>query len=309
MHIQPQARFSYSLTYDEANQEIILFGGFTPGMKFDDTWSWNGQGWRLLSNYGPSARDSAAITYDSHRECIFLFGGHTIDDRFENDTWRWKDHKWIHLVVAGPPARNHSSMMYFPPMDKTILFGGRSKQKDLGDTWAWDGTTWEQLEITGPTPRDGYRMVYDSIRQRIILFGGRSRVGGKISQLGDTWEFDGKTWTQVNNSGPLARSHHGMFFDKARGETIVLGGENTAASYLGDCWCWDGNQWKTLETPLPFPRSRFFISPFSFGNFFLFGGNSPHGALQNTWHLGSEQSWNEMVFQEINFTLTLGNNQ
>ena len=304
MHFYPEERFSYSLAYDESNQEIILFGGFAPGMKFKDTWSWNGQEWCLLTNYGPSARDSAAITYDSRRECIFLFGGHTIDDRFENDTWRWKDHKWVQLVVAGPPARNHSSMVYFPPMDKTILFGGRSKTVDLGDTWAWDGTQWHNLDIPGPSPRDGYRMVYDSARKKIILFGGRSRDEGGLFQLGDTWEFDGSAWALVSHSGPKARSHHGMFFDQVSGKITLFGGENNADPSLEDCWCWDGSKWQTLNISVPSPRSRFFVVPAQAG-YFLFGGKSPNGALKDTWHLGISQNWKRMAFPEDTFALAL----
>jgi len=296
----PDKRFSYSLAYEENNKRVILFGGFAPGKKFDDTWSWDGHQWELLSSSGPVARDSAAITYDNQRKCIFLFGGHLHDDRFENDTWQWKDDQWTQIDVSGPPARNHSSMVYFPELGKTILFGGRSKTEDLGDTWAWDGTTWQQLDIEGPPPRDGYRMVYDSAPKKIVLFGGRVRSQNKLSQLGDTWEFDGAKWTQVNIPGPEPRSHHGMAYDHINKTTILFGGLNNATPYFDDLWQWDGQSWKILDTTCPPPRARISMTSQANGNILLFGGDSSLGPKNDTWEMDKENIWekhNETSFR------------
>ena len=282
----PEARFSYSLTYDENSKSTILFGGFAPGVKFDDTWSWGGEEWKLLSSNGPSARDSAAMTYDSQRKCIFLFGGHIYDDRFDNDTWQWKDNKWTQLIVAGPSARNHSSMIYFPHIDKTILFGGRTKRKDLGDTWVWNGNSWTQLDIEGPSPRDGYRMVYDSVRKKIVLFGGRARVDSELFQLGDTWEFNGNKWKQVSDSGPESRSHPGMAYDLESGKTILFGGLNNSTPFFNDLWQWDGDEWRKLEMFGPPPRARIAMASQANGKILLFGGASGTGPLEDTWGVG-----------------------
>ena len=298
MSSHPEARFSYSLTHNSDTHETILFGGFAPGMKFDDTWSWNGHEWKLLSNNGPAARDSGAITYDTKRKCVFLFGGHTFDDRFEKDTWQWKNNQWKMLDVTAPPARNHSSMIYFPDIDKTILFGGRTKKEDLGDTWTWDGESWQQLHIKGPSPRDGYRIVYNNIDKKLILFGGRARVGSIHSRLGDTWEFDGAKWTQVNDTGPEPRSHHGMFFDQASNKVILFGGESSFSSYFNDFWSWGDNQWERLDTPIPSPRSRIFMTPQANGKIMLFGGNSDSGPLSDTWEWSEAQTWKDVSFQD-----------
>jgi hypothetical protein len=298
MNLHPEARFSYSLTYHTDYQEAILFGGFAPGMKFDDTWSWNGDEWNLLNGDGPVARDSAAITYDTKRKCVYLFGGHTYDDRFENDTWQWKDNQWTRLELEGPPARNHSSMIYFPDIDRTILFGGRSKKEDLGDTWTWDGKSWEQLLVKGPSPRDGYRFVYNNIDKKITLFGGRARAGSIHSRLGDTWEFDGINWTQVSDTGPEPRSHHGMFFDQPSSKIFLFGGESSFSSYFNDFWSWDGTQWERLDTPTPPSRSRIFISHQANGQAIAFGGKSDSGALRDTWvWLSKSQLWKKKSFQ------------
>ena len=47
-------------------------------------------------------------------------------------------------------------------------------------------------------------MAYDSQRGRIVLFGGSNSITGA---LGDTWEWDGATWTPMAShwAGPGGR--------------------------------------------------------------------------------------------------------
>ncbi len=66
---------------------------------------------------------------------------------------------------------------------------------------------WTQKQDIGPRPRLGHAMAYDSTRQRIVLFGGRL-VG---TRFGDTWEWDGANWTQVqdiNDHRPVGTVRH-----------------------------------------------------------------------------------------------------
>ncbi len=45
---------------------------------------------------------------------------------------------------------------------------------------------------TSPRGLWGHAMAYDSARQRVVLFGGYSQ-----GHRADTWEWDGKNWTQI----------------------------------------------------------------------------------------------------------------
>jgi len=45
-------------------------------------------------------------------------------------------------------------------------------------------------------------MTFDSKRGRTVLFGG---VGAGGALFGDTWEWDGSFWTQMDNIGPAPR--------------------------------------------------------------------------------------------------------
>src|SRR5262249_48363506 len=82
-----------------------------------------------------------------------------------------------------------------------------------------------------PSARYSHAMAYDSARGVTVLFGGYA--GGPI--FGDTWEWNGMTWTQISSAvSPAARLYHAMAYDSARRVTVLFGGSN--GSYFGDTW-------------------------------------------------------------------------
>lgn len=46
--------------------------------------------------------------------------------------------------------------------------------------------------------RNAHALAYDSTRGRVVLFGGAD--ASKVR--GDTWEWDGNSWSQVSSAGP-----------------------------------------------------------------------------------------------------------
>jgi hypothetical protein len=84
----------------------------------------------------------------------------------------------------------------------------------------------------------------------IVLFGGQAGVDGMT--LGDTWTFDGATWSAATAAGPPARRGHAMTTFES---TVVLfGGEGTGGS-LGDTWTYDGSRWTQSSAAGPPARS------------------------------------------------------
>jgi hypothetical protein len=75
-------------------------------------------------------------------------------------------------------------------------------------------------------------MAYDSTRDRIVLFGGSSPPAPLF--YGDTWEWDGHTWTLAARTGPPARFAHAMTFDGALGVTVLFGGPSGVA--VAEMW-------------------------------------------------------------------------
>jgi hypothetical protein len=92
----------------------------------------------------------------------------------------------------------------------------------------------------------------------VVMFGGVS--GWNI--LGDTWEWNGSSWTPRMVAGPSPRSGHAMAGGPV-GRVVLYGGFSGFSSFevlgdLADAWSWDGAGWQhqPLTVPLkPGPRA------------------------------------------------------
>lgn len=77
---------------------------------------------------------------------------------------------------------------------------------------------WTQVSDIGPCARFQHGMAYDEARDRVVLFGGRA-IGvtpGTEVRPSDTWEWDGESWTQVEDVGPSGRSEFAMAYASGR---------------------------------------------------------------------------------------------
>jgi len=75
-------------------------------------------------------------------------------------------------------------------------------------------------------------MAYDPATGDMVLFGG----SGNSGDLGDTWTFDGTTWTQLSPAtSPPARDSVSMAYDLATGNIVLFGGEDNSGN-LSDTW-------------------------------------------------------------------------
>ena len=134
-------------------------------------------------------------------------------------------------------------------------------------------------------------MTYDSARSRMVLFGG----DGPNGLQGDTWTYDGSTWTQMKfASSPTPRDGPAMAFDPARGRAVLFGGHDSNGR-LGDTWEWDGANWTQIPVTVA-PHTRFWES-LAFdtqrGKTILFGGDhvQPNdlGESNDTWEWDGAQ--------------------
>src|SRR5262249_36920980 len=92
-----------------------------------------------------------------------------------------------------------------------------------------------------PSTRELHAMAYDAARGVSVLFGGF----WSSSYYGDTWEWNGSSWTLRSSDGPLRRGH-ALAYDAARRVTVLFGGDffdGSTIHFLGDTWEWDGGAW------------------------------------------------------------------
>jgi hypothetical protein len=126
-------------------------------------------------------------------------------------------------------------------------------------------------------------MVYDPAGKDVVVFGGYRDVG----YIGDTWTWDGRTWTQRSPStSPSARAGAGIAYDRVTRQLVMFGGFS-GSSYLGDTWTWDGSEatWSLHDTPtrpVNVSGPMLFTDPVN-GHVDMFGGFDGRLFQATTW--------------------------
>lgn len=134
-----------------------------------------------------------------------------------------------------------------------VLVAGLGPPGTTARTWEWDDG-WALAQDIGPRARAGAALS-ESHDGSLLLFGG-ALDGGTF--LRDTWVWDGTDWTQVDDSGPSARSEAALAADPSRGLDILFGGDRPAAPMPGagsETWTWDGTFWSPIDNAGP-PLNR-----------------------------------------------------
>jgi len=161
---------------------------------------------------------------------------------------------WTQKQDIGPQARSYAAMAFDSGDDRVVMLGGFAGTP-MNDTWEWDGQNWTQFADTGPSARSDHAMAYDANRKCVVMFGGIGMTGTTHTYFGDTWEWDGKEWTQVEDTGPAARSGMAMCFDSKRKCVVLFGGGNFSTQF-DDTWTWDGVSWTQEQDTGPAARTQ-----------------------------------------------------
>jgi len=227
------------------------------------------------------------------RNRTYLFGGSS----GSIETWAWDGKYWTQVARIGPDGRTAHSTTFDPTRGHIVLFGGQpSPGKALQDTWAFGGEEWTQLEDLGPTPRHDHATAYDLTRSRLVLFGGLQSSNGTTGVVGDTWEWDGTSWTQIEETGPAPRCGHAMAYDSLKQRILLFGGlvgtgGGGVLQPVGDTWEWDGASWTQVADTGPAARTGAAMAS-SGRTLILHGGKSDH-SLGDTWQW-ADSAWSKL---------------
>ncbi len=253
----PRERFAMATV----RGRVILAGGCVPPCANDigDVWAWDGVRWTNITTTpspAPQVRTNFMSAYDPLRGRLIVFGGAASN----TDVHEFDGARWFTSTPVGPPTRSAGAMAFDASRGEAILFGGNGGTAlgVLNDTWRWNGATWTPvpLQASPPLPRHGHAMTYDLHRRRVVMFGGTQGTQ-TLPTLGDTWEWDGATWSRRATDGPPPRRNHALAYDPIRRQTVMFGGLRTSVDVLNDTWVWDGETWRNA-TPAglsPSPRS------------------------------------------------------
>jgi hypothetical protein len=127
----------------------------------------------------------------------------------------------------------------------------------------------------------------------MVFFGGNGNSGN----LGDTWTWNGTTWTQLfPATSPSIRYGASMAYDPATGQLVLFGGAHPESTF-GDTWTWNGTTWTQLF-PATSPSPRFGASMAydpATGQLVLFGGFVVRGSVPfaDTW------TWNGTTWTQL----------
>ncbi|HEX6943204.1 MAG TPA: kelch repeat-containing protein [Gemmatimonadaceae bacterium] len=248
-------------------------------------------GWTNLQPTAPPPdRALEGLAFESATGLVVMFGGSGASGLL-GDTWLLAGNTWLQQTPpTSPSPRTNMHMAQSPTAARVVLFGGATGPGTVdAATWEFDIGTMNWIDMTpalGPSPaaRQHGGLVHDSQRGRTIVFGGTNGSGGAF--FGDTWEWDGSTWTNMTPAvSPAARAWHAMTYDSVRGRTVLFGGYN--GSQLGDTWEWDGSSWTQVFTPAapPGQSSGAMAYDATSRRVVLFAGSYgwPIG-LNDTWH-------------------------
>src|SRR5262249_33266322 len=112
-------------------------------------------------------------------------------------------------VSDGPDGGERKADAGIP--SSAILYYGGQATPDPRSTWEWDGSQWSGQVAPGPgenAPFAGHQMA--SFGDKVLLFGGVSVTSPASAPSGETWQWDGWSWSRLASIGPGAREAHSL---------------------------------------------------------------------------------------------------
>lgn len=271
---------------DQPNRRrLLVYGGWQENGVRGDTWEWDGYGWiRRQPLHDAGRRAAAASVFDATRSRVLLFGGASTffpnpEITADRRTWEWDGRDWASLATANAPAPTMAPASTWDSTGQRMLtFGGfanlHSTTGDAGDVvasaagtdelWAFDGIDWKQVPRTEPwpAPRGLCSMAWDPNRARLVLYSGQKQVvfannrltfgtadGGTsfAPALGDTWEWDGSSWTQVPTPALIQAGNASLFWDPIASEVRMILDEVAGTSVGPSLRRYTGSAWELVE--------------------------------------------------------------
>ncbi len=205
-------------------------------------------------------------------------------------------------VTSVPPGRVFMAAAAEPDGDHVVLYGGQdpgsATNPAFGDTWIFDGAHGWVAKCGTTTPATmacppGVRTAagLGTGPHGVVLFGGFAGSLGGASSEGDTWLWNGNTWTQLCTSASCGPGPRAAFAMAGNGTQVVMFGGLTSTGQVNDTWVFDGTTWtQTCGAPLatacgPAPLAAASMA-WDGTHFVMFGGADVSGSgapVDDTW--------------------------
>ncbi|HHI78735.1 MAG TPA: hypothetical protein ENK02_02005 [Planctomycetes bacterium] len=262
------------------------------------TWSPDKSGFAFINNSG--------MANDFSRGEVVVFGGEyestaSFADSLYASTWVWNGRRWRRFVdPKGPMNWMAGGMVYDFARKQVMMIGGAIFERTLKGLprnnpllsrqhWVWTGRRWKALPSFPGKGRRDFGIATDPKKKKVILFGGNLSPSVWMLPSNETWEWDGKRWTQkFPLHVPKARVSPRMTYDPQTGTCLMYGGYEYSKD-LKDLWAWNGNDWVLLDKGTkglnPGRRIFFAFSPIpGKKGVYLWGGFDPNNnSNKNLW--------------------------
>ena len=248
----PYARSNAGIV--SSGKGVLLFGGYDSLGYFGDSWLWDGKTWTQVVGLTsqPSPRHGPAMARLGDQ--VILFGGWGSTGHLD-DTWSWDGDTWTELYPEHRPFSSDGATLANLGGDRLVLFGGKTGGTvDAGfETFEWDPDKqdWLALSVTPHPLTPRWYIEGATWGGTVLLFGGVTGQATPNTVYGDTWLWNGSSWSlpSLTGSPPPARYYY------AAGPTgsgvVVFGGCGVTGSLLSDTWEFDGTKWAQNPTPVP----------------------------------------------------------
>jgi len=208
----PPARYVHGMAYDPVLGKVVLFGGcdaLYATSCLNDTWEWNGANWVQASpTTSPPGRSvHHNMAFNPSTGHVMIFGGGSGSGPSQPtlaDAWEYDGATWT-PVGAGPSARAAACMASDTAQSRVLMYGGGTWTDPYeSDTWSFANSSASQL-AGGPPPMMSANCAFDAWRERFVIHAAAA-TQVPFAVLGDTWEFDGTSWSDQTQAtgGPTS---------------------------------------------------------------------------------------------------------
>lgn len=286
------------MVWDAGDGYVLLFRGST-----GQTWTYSKGIWTQLSlTVHPPGEGGYAITYDAADGYVVLFGGAQYGSPSSsygagNTTWTFSHGIWTPLLntTAHAPLPRWAPQMAYDARDGyVVLVGGNTGAPGywcvcmtwFNANWTFKAGLWTHVTATGslPPPRVSAAMAYDPALGAVVVYGGTEPGGPTgFAPLGDTWEFQGGTWTNITPAGGAGPREAPVLVFDVRANLLVLFGSSSSRAV----WALEHGAWRVLRGIAPMPADHtgpgFVFDPHREAIMLMGGG--PDWKVQDAWWL------------------------
>ncbi|MBW2402517.1 MAG: hypothetical protein JRF42_01620 [Deltaproteobacteria bacterium] len=253
----PPNRCHHTLSEIPGADQALLFGGFSRGTRFNDTWRFDfaSETWSELSTGGtvPAKRCLHASAFIASSSELVMFGGiagsGTRADEFFGDTHVLDvaTGSWARVEGDGPSAREGAVMIYSRSADAVFVWGGKAFDHYPTGLWRFDvdERRWSQVATSGDQPvgREDPTHFWDESRGRLSIFSGRND-NDPLVLFDDGFDLDPVTgvWARVDTETmPPPRWRASAAIDPAGDRGYMFGGwrDFGGSDALNDTWGYD----------------------------------------------------------------------